>query len=297
MSMQNVLRYALANNSTLALAISQYRKVNDELLALSKSARKKPRRTEKAFLQLSLQELTDISILFMQADLDIHFSHDRLRVHSQLAKMDENLLPVGSCKKGLSVWASGSLLPCNAESQKRNFVHRANCCRWVRCVSDDQNVNDKTVRRRCSYKLDLILGQKENRPAKMTPESPDFGFACFAILFALWCQDAGNEAVEFDSVNIDFAKLDGEQFCRLHSGHLRRSVPNGSNLHDARNCVSAIRRCKEEDSFAEMCVPQTPRRTDLSYMNPQVEDSHPFPLIVSELASGHEKNVFPSPPA
>ncbi|KRY43597.1 hypothetical protein T03_470 [Trichinella britovi] len=29
---------------------------------------------------------------------------------------------------------------------------------------------------------DLILGQKENRPAKMTPESPDFGFACFAIL-------------------------------------------------------------------------------------------------------------------
>ncbi|KRY10405.1 hypothetical protein T03_14285 [Trichinella britovi] len=32
-------------------------------------------------------------------------------------------------------------------------------------------------------------------------------------------------------------------------------------------------------------------------MNPQVEDSHPFPLIVSELASGHEKNVFPSPPA
>ncbi|KRY43736.1 hypothetical protein T03_8530 [Trichinella britovi] len=107
MSMQNVLRYALANNSTLALAISQYRKVNDELLALSKSARKKPRRKEKAFLQLSLQELTDISILFMQADLEIHFSHDRLRVHSQLAKMDENLLLVGSCKKGLSVWASG----------------------------------------------------------------------------------------------------------------------------------------------------------------------------------------------
>ncbi|KRY05034.1 hypothetical protein T03_8691 [Trichinella britovi] len=26
-------------------------------------------------------------------------------------------------------------------------------------------------------------------------------------------------------------------------------------------------------------------------MNPQVEDSHPFPLIVSELASGHEKNL------
>ncbi|KRY04347.1 hypothetical protein T12_2332 [Trichinella patagoniensis] len=36
-----------------------------------------------------------------------------------------------------------SLLPCNAESQKRNFMHRANCCRWVRRVSDDQNVNDK----------------------------------------------------------------------------------------------------------------------------------------------------------
>ncbi|KRY39715.1 hypothetical protein T03_5233 [Trichinella britovi] len=73
------------------------------------------------------------------------------------------------------------------------------------------------------------------------------------VKFALWCQDAGNEAVGFDSVNIDFAKLDGEQFCRLHSGHLRRSVPNGSNLHDARNCVSAIRRCKEEGSFAESC--------------------------------------------
>ncbi|KRY43708.1 hypothetical protein T03_8937, partial [Trichinella britovi] len=55
------------------------------------------------------------------------------------------------------------------------------------------------------------------------------------------------------SAIIDFAKLDGEQFCRLHSGHLRRSVPNGSNLHDARNCVSAIRRCKEEGSFAESC--------------------------------------------
>ncbi|KRY05419.1 hypothetical protein T03_3572 [Trichinella britovi] len=27
----------------------------------------------------------------MQADLEIHFSHDRLRVHSQLAEMDENL--------------------------------------------------------------------------------------------------------------------------------------------------------------------------------------------------------------
>ncbi|KRZ48947.1 hypothetical protein T02_14283 [Trichinella nativa] len=79
MSMQNVLRYALANNSTLALAISQYRKVNDELLALSKSARKKPRRKEKACLQLSLQEPTDISILFMQADLDIHCSDVRLR--------------------------------------------------------------------------------------------------------------------------------------------------------------------------------------------------------------------------
>ncbi|KRY25274.1 hypothetical protein T03_10549 [Trichinella britovi] len=54
-----------------------------------------------------LAELTDISILFMQADLEIHFSHDRLRVHSQLAKMDENILLVVSCKKGLSVWASG----------------------------------------------------------------------------------------------------------------------------------------------------------------------------------------------
>ncbi|KRX56065.1 hypothetical protein T06_13554 [Trichinella sp. T6] len=43
----------------------------------------------------------------MQADLDIHCSDVRLQVHSQLAEMDENLLPVGSCKKGLSVWASG----------------------------------------------------------------------------------------------------------------------------------------------------------------------------------------------
>ncbi|KRY07735.1 hypothetical protein T03_6854 [Trichinella britovi] len=45
----------------------------------------------------------------MQADLEIHFSHDRLRVHSQLAEMYENLLLVGSCKKGLSVRASGKL--------------------------------------------------------------------------------------------------------------------------------------------------------------------------------------------
>ncbi|XP_003369368.1 hypothetical protein Tsp_04783 [Trichinella spiralis] len=104
----------------------------------------------------------------MQADLDIHRSDVRLRVHSQLAEMDENLL---------SVWPSGgpgyvpsiyhhqtdiltqnltallhilqkNLLPCEAESQKRNFLHRANCRRCVRCVSDDQNVNDKTVRPR-----------------------------------------------------------------------------------------------------------------------------------------------------
>ncbi|KAL1229406.1 Highly reducing polyketide synthase cnsI [Trichinella spiralis] len=47
----------------------------------------------------------------MQADMDIHFSDDRLRVHSQLAEMDENLLPVGSCKKGLAVWASGIRTP------------------------------------------------------------------------------------------------------------------------------------------------------------------------------------------
>ncbi|KRZ82393.1 hypothetical protein T08_7400 [Trichinella sp. T8] len=51
--------------------------------------------------------LTDISILFMQADLETYFSHDNLRVHSQLAEIDVNLLLVGSCKKCLSVWASG----------------------------------------------------------------------------------------------------------------------------------------------------------------------------------------------
>ncbi|KRY06574.1 hypothetical protein T12_7867 [Trichinella patagoniensis] len=52
-------------------------------------------------------------------------------------------------------------------------------------------------------------------------------------------------------MQIEFVKFEGEHFCRLHSGHLRRSVHNGGNLHDARNCVSAIRPCKEEDSFAE----------------------------------------------
>ncbi|KRY04445.1 hypothetical protein T03_8157 [Trichinella britovi] len=48
--------------------------------------------------------------------------------------MDENLLPVGSCKQGLAVGGGRallriqqkSLLPCEAESQKLNFVHRAN---------------------------------------------------------------------------------------------------------------------------------------------------------------------------
>ncbi|KRX52335.1 hypothetical protein T09_14136 [Trichinella sp. T9] len=39
----------------------------------------------------------------MQADLDIHCSDVRLRVHSQLAEMDDNLLSVGRCKKGLAV--------------------------------------------------------------------------------------------------------------------------------------------------------------------------------------------------
>ncbi|KRY32194.1 hypothetical protein T03_2659 [Trichinella britovi] len=108
-----------------------------------------------------LAELTDISILFMQADLEIHFSHDRLRVHSQLAEMDENLLLVGSCKKEArhTLTESNSIASFPAScGSLRNILHQ------------------------CSYKIDLILGQKENRPAKMTPESPDFGFACFAIL-------------------------------------------------------------------------------------------------------------------
>ncbi|KRY27732.1 hypothetical protein T01_10636 [Trichinella spiralis] len=47
----------------------------------------------------------------------------------------------------------------------------------------------------------------------------------------------------------------------------------------------------------QVCVSRTPRRPDLSYINPQIEDSHPFPLIVSEFASEHRNNVYPSPPA
>ncbi|KRY25958.1 hypothetical protein T01_3184 [Trichinella spiralis] len=42
-----------------------------------------------------LAELTDTSILFMRADLDIHCSDVRLRFHSKLAEMDEYLLSVG----------------------------------------------------------------------------------------------------------------------------------------------------------------------------------------------------------
>ncbi|KRY15017.1 hypothetical protein T03_6812 [Trichinella britovi] len=33
-----------------------------------------------------------------------------------------------------------------------------------------------------SFLIHLQFVAKENRPVKMTPESPDFGFACFAIL-------------------------------------------------------------------------------------------------------------------
>ncbi|KRZ81160.1 hypothetical protein T08_1912 [Trichinella sp. T8] len=103
-------------------------------------------------------------------------------------------------------------------------------------------------------------------------------------------------------MQIEFVKFDGEQFCRLHSGHLRRSVHNAANLHDARNRVSAIQPRKEEDSFAEyeeallnfelrVRAQDLPfRRPDLLYINPQVEDSHPFPLIVSELTSEHQNN-------
>ncbi|KRY45052.1 hypothetical protein T03_11475 [Trichinella britovi] len=97
----------------------------------------------------------------MQAELEIHFSHDRLRVHSQLAEMDENLLLVGSCKKEAqhTLTESNSIASFPAScSSLRNILHQ------------------------CSYKIDLILGQKETRPAKMTPESPDFGIACFAFL-------------------------------------------------------------------------------------------------------------------
>ncbi|KRZ77749.1 hypothetical protein T10_11928 [Trichinella papuae] len=70
--------------------------------------------------------------------------------------------------------------------------------------------------------------------------------------------------------------------------------------------VSVIPPRKEEDSLAENeealknfedieCA--YPGRPDLPYNNPQTEDSHPFPLMISELASGHQNNVSPSPPA
>ncbi|KRY04891.1 hypothetical protein T12_16357 [Trichinella patagoniensis] len=89
----------------------------------------------------------------MQADLEIHFSHDRLSVrlgvwgtHTRCITIKR--LSLLKIQQRFYNFLQKSLLPCNAESQKRNFMHRANCCRWVRCVSDDQNVNDKTVRRR-----------------------------------------------------------------------------------------------------------------------------------------------------
>ncbi|KRX12577.1 hypothetical protein T07_15044 [Trichinella nelsoni] len=144
----------------------------------------------------------------MQADLDIHCSDVRLRVHSQLAEMDENLLPVGSCKKGLSVWASGvrtldvspsNGYPCSkfnsasSFSAKFFFLARLNCRNAIPCIVQIAAVvyaaspmtrigSLRNILHQCSYKIDLILGQKDNRPANMTHESPDFGFACFAIL-------------------------------------------------------------------------------------------------------------------
>ncbi|KAL1238479.1 hypothetical protein TSPI_04476 [Trichinella spiralis] len=42
----------------------------------------------------------------------------------------------------------------------------------------------------------------------------------------------------------------------------------------------------------QVCVSRTPRRPDLPYINPQIEDTHPFPLILSELASEHQNNRF-----
>ncbi|KAL1245955.1 Retinoic acid receptor RXR-gamma [Trichinella spiralis] len=44
----------------------------------------------------------------------------------------------------------------------------------------------------------------------------------------------------------------------------------------------------------QVCVSRTPRRPDLPYINPQIEDTHPFPLILSEIASEHQNNVYPN---
>ncbi|KRZ81515.1 hypothetical protein T08_15587 [Trichinella sp. T8] len=93
----------------------------------------------------------------MQADLDIHCSDVRLReglavgggvpgyapsiYHHQTDILTQN-------STALLRILRKSLLPCEAESLKRNFVYRADCRRCVRCVSDDQNVNDKIVRPR-----------------------------------------------------------------------------------------------------------------------------------------------------
>ncbi|KRZ77750.1 hypothetical protein T10_12517 [Trichinella papuae] len=103
--------------------------------------------------QLSSQEATDISILFMQADLEIHCFDVRLRVHLSLAEMDENLPSVDCCKEGLGVqgthirylsslttqnssallrFLQESLLPCEAESQIRKL--RALCKLSLLCT-------------------------------------------------------------------------------------------------------------------------------------------------------------------
>ncbi|KRY07943.1 hypothetical protein T12_17096 [Trichinella patagoniensis] len=61
--------------------------------------------------------------------------------------MDENLLSVGSCKKGLSVWASGLSAKESSSLQSRiaETQFRASCklLPLGTLISDDQNVNDK----------------------------------------------------------------------------------------------------------------------------------------------------------
>ncbi|XP_003369371.1 conserved hypothetical protein [Trichinella spiralis] len=110
--------------------------------------------------------------------------------------------------------------------------------------------------------------------------------------FLIWYQDAGNEAVGFDSVNV----------CRASKHLINVSHLNTDRFRQTRwrtKVVEALLNFEEGYPFDgdQVCVSRTPRRPDLPYINPQIEDTHPFPLILSEIASEHQNNVYPSPPA
>ncbi|KRY45366.1 hypothetical protein T03_18191 [Trichinella britovi] len=97
--------------------------------------------------------------------------------------MDENLQLVGSCKK----------------EARQTFTESNSIASFPASCGSLRNILHQ-----CSYKIDHILGKEENRAVKMTPESPDFGCVCFAILIDKLLEDDVND---YEALKADLKKM------------------------------------------------------------------------------------------